>query len=387
MYAMRNIKFMRNALIIGGTNGIGLAIAINIAGTYDKVYILGRHKPTITLKENIIFEKFDLFKNDIDNLKKFLFVDLLIITAGIGRLAKFNTFTIYEISQIVNTNAVAIMQILSLFSEKLICKEKFFCGVVTSIAGIVNSPLYSVYSASKAALHKYIEAVNTELYMLNSDNVITNIAPGFIANTSFNGEVTHLEKLNFVAEEFIQAIFNKEKLYIPKYKEVYKNVIEKYYFFPDNFGIESYDYKLKSGRICNKPLTKVGYLSGTFDLFHIGHLNLLKRAKEYCDYLIVGVHKDASHKGKTTFISFEERKKIVAAIDVVDKVIESLPEDNMVWPLIHYDYLFVGSDYKGSERFNRYEEYFKDKSVRIIYFPYTQGTSSSKLREALGKLK
>lgn len=71
----------------------------------------------------------------------------------------------------------------------------------------------------------------------------------------------------------------------------------------------------------------VGYLSGTFDLFHIGHLNLLRRAKQYCDYLVVGVHKDASHKGKTAFIPYEERVEIIRSIGNVGKVIPSEPED------------------------------------------------------------
>lgn len=132
-----------------------------------------------------------------------------------------------------------------------------------------------------------------------------------------------------------------------------------------------------------KSMVKIGYLSGTFDLFHVGHLNLLERAKKYCDYLVVGVNKNAAHKGKVTFTPLEERMRIVGAIGIVDKVIEAYPEDDEAWNEIKYDYLFVGSDYKGSERFNRYEEYFVDKNVEIIYFPYTQGTSSSKLREAL----
>ena len=134
----------------------------------------------------------------------------------------------------------------------------------------------------------------------------------------------------------------------------------------------------------NKKTTgKIGYLSGTFDLFHVGHLNLLERAKKYCDYLIVGVNSNASHKGKITFIPLEERMRIVGAIGIVDKVIEAYPEDSEAWDEFKYNYLFVGSDYKGTERFNRYEEFFKDKGVKIIYFPYTNGTSSTQLRAAL----
>jgi len=155
------------------------------------------------------------------------------------------------------------------------------------------------------------------------------------------------------------------------------------------FGLSSIEYKQKSGRLDTptKPQLKIGYLSGTFDLFHIGHLNLLKRAKQYCDYLVVGVHADASHKGKTTYIPFEERKAIVESISYVDQVITSCKEDVDVYKkdIIKYDFLFVGSDYKGTERFNSYEEYFADKGVQIVYFPYTKGTSSTQLREAIAK--
>ena len=136
-------------------------------------------------------------------------------------------------------------------------------------------------------------------------------------------------------------------------------------------------------KLVENKTVKIGYLSGTFDLFHVGHLNLLERAKKYCDYLVVGVNANAAHKGKITFIPLEERMRIVRAIGIVDKVIVAYPEDSEAWDEIKYDYLFVGSDYKGSERFNRYEEYFADKNVEIIYFPYTQGTSSTKLREVL----
>ena len=122
---------------------------------------------------------------------------------------------------------------------------------------------------------------------------------------------------------------------------------------------------------------------GTFDLFHIGHLNLLRRAKEQCDYLGVGVHQSGAGKGKETFIPFEERLEIVANCQYVDKAVQSFTEDSDAYDAFHYDKLFVGSDYKGTERFMRYEEYFKDKGVQIVYFPYTQGTSSTQLREKL----
>lgn len=129
----------------------------------------------------------------------------------------------------------------------------------------------------------------------------------------------------------------------------------------------------------------VGYLSGTFDLFHIGHLNLLRRAKEQCDYLIVGVHDSGKWKGKETFIPFEERKEIIAACRYVDQVVDSPVEDSTAWDMYHFDKLFVGSDYKGTPRFQRYEEYFRDKGVEIVYFPYTQSTSSTQIRALVSK--
>ena len=115
----------------------------------------------------------------------------------------------------------------------------------------------------------------------------------------------------------------------------------------------------------------------------IGHLNLLIRAKDYCDQLIVGVHKDASHKRKATFIPFQERLEIIKGIKYVDRVVESCPEDSDAYIEFKYDYLFVGSDYKGSERFNRYETFFKDKDVKIIYLPYTKETNSTQLRNII----
>jgi glycerol-3-phosphate cytidylyltransferase-like family protein len=101
---------------------------------------------------------------------------------------------------------------------------------------------------------------------------------------------------------------------------------------------------------------------------------------------VVGVHKNASHKGKTVFIPFEERCEIVKNIKYVNHVIESKPEDCDVYDDLKYNFLFVGSDYQGTPRFDRYEKFFQDKNVKIIYFSYTDGTSSTKLREVLEKV-
>ena len=191
-----------------------------------------------------------------------------------------------------------------------------------------------------------------------------------------------------LADEILCHMFGRETLFIPQYDEVYQGVLQRYQEDPHRFGVESYDYKYKSGRMSGRSQVKTGYLSGTFDLFHIGHLNLLRRARQYCDYLVVGVHRNASHKRKDTFIPFEERAEIVRSISYVDRVIESLPEDSDVYKtgIVRYDYLFVGSDYKGTERFEAYERYFADKGVKIVYFPYTEGTSSTQLRGAITKL-
>lgn len=135
---------------------------------------------------------------------------------------------------------------------------------------------------------------------------------------------------------------------------------------------------------------KIGYTTGVFDLFHIGHLNLLKRAKERCEYLIVGVSSDelVSYKNKRAVIPFEERIQIVQSIRYVD---QAVPQYNMnkmeAWEKYHFDVMFVGDDWKNTEKWNRYEREFKAVGVDIIYFPYTKNTSSTLLNETLLKLR
>lgn len=379
---------MKKGIIIGGSNGIGLALVNNLLKQDYFVYIFDKEKPS---SENLINDNYEYIKCNLLDFDDELFanysnnmdINLLIITAGFGRVMKFKYLHQSEIQNIMQVNCISIMKIIHHFYHRINNTNTFYCGIMGSIAGLISSPLFSVYSASKGALHRFIESLNIELEMNNINNRITNISPGSIKGTRFNGGQNNLEETQILAQEIIDNIFLRNTLFIPQYANIYQNVIQNYLTDSHKFGLESYKYKEKSGRIIEKSTVCIGYLSGTFDLFHLGHLNLLKKAKEQCDYLIVGVHPDASHKGKQTFIPFDERMKIVAGCRYVDKVVQSCKEDSDAWKIYHYNKLFVGSDYKGTERFIKYEQYFKDKNVEIIYFDYTKGTSSSLIRQKI----
>lgn len=134
---------------------------------------------------------------------------------------------------------------------------------------------------------------------------------------------------------------------------------------------------------------KIGYTTGVFDMFHVGHLNILQNAKKYCDFLIVGVTTDelVSYKNKKAIIPFEERLRIVENIKCVDKVV---PQINMnkieAWNNLLFDVVFVGDDWKGTLKWNEIESEFNKINVDVIYFPYTKGTSSTMLRDTLIKI-
>lgn len=131
----------------------------------------------------------------------------------------------------------------------------------------------------------------------------------------------------------------------------------------------------------------VGYTTGVYDMFHIGHLNILKSAKEQCDYLIVGVSTDelVQHdKNKLPIIPFKERCAIVEAIKYVDQVVPQ-PDKNKfgAWEKYHFHKMFVGSDWKGTPQWQVFEEQFAPVGVEIVYLDHTDGISSSILREKL----
>lgn len=132
---------------------------------------------------------------------------------------------------------------------------------------------------------------------------------------------------------------------------------------------------------------KVGYTTGVFDMFHIGHLNILRHAKELCDYLIVGVTTDElcfKRKNKYPIICEEDRMAIVDAIEYVDKVVPQI-DMNKIKPVVDFgvDVVFVGSDWKGTEAWNQYEKDFAEHDCSVVYLDHTDGISSTILREKL----
>ncbi len=134
----------------------------------------------------------------------------------------------------------------------------------------------------------------------------------------------------------------------------------------------------------------IGYTTGVYDLFHIGHLNLLKNAKGMCDKLIVGVTVDelVSYKGKRAMIPFEDRIEIVRSCKYVDAAVPQCDMDKLsACKKLGASVLFVGDDWYGTEKWKEYEAAFTKEGIRIVYFPYTKGISSTQIQKALDAVR
>lgn len=134
---------------------------------------------------------------------------------------------------------------------------------------------------------------------------------------------------------------------------------------------------------------KIGFTDGVYDMFHIGHLNMIKEAKKRCDFLIVGVHADEivqAYKHRKTVIQENERREIIEAIRYVDKAVINRTRDKLeLLELYHFDVVFIGDDWKGTERWNHFEKVLGERGVSVEYIPYTKGISTTKIRETLGE--
>lgn len=243
---------MRRALVVGGANGIGLAIATQLAESpaCEKVYIVDKAEVT----EDYMNGKFECFKLDLtcadySFFDRFDDIDTLMITAGFGRLALFRDIAEEQIDQYFAVNTLPAIHLIKRFYAKLESSADFRCGVMVSIAGFMSSPFFSLYAATKAALKVLIESINVELEKAGTTNRILNVSPGSIKGTSFAAGKTDLSQLRPLAAEIIEHLESKDDLFIPQYDEVYREVLGRYH---DDFraeGRHSYDYKMRSGRM------------------------------------------------------------------------------------------------------------------------------------------
>lgn len=243
---------MKNALVVGGANGIGLAIASDLAARKDieKVHIIDRSEINERyLHPKFEFHQFDLTSDDYSIFDKFKDIDTLMITAGIGKLALFRDVSEEHIIKSFQVNSLSVIRIIKHFYDKLESLDDFYCGVMVSIAGFMSSPFFSVYGATKAALKIFIESINVELEKSGTSNRVLNVSPGSIKGTSFYAGETDLSVLKSLSAEIIDNMVNKNDLLIPQYDTIFKEVLERYHKDFRAEGLHSYEYKLESGRL------------------------------------------------------------------------------------------------------------------------------------------
>ena len=242
---------IKRILVVGGANGIGLSIATELAkrAEVEKVYIVDK----AALSEDYSNPKFESFQFDLTNedysfFDRFTDINAMMITAGFGRLSLFKDVTEQHIIDSFNVNTIPVLRLIKRFYGKLEGQEDFYCGVMDSIAGWMSSPFFAVYGSTKAALKIFIESVNVELLKSGSSNVILNVSPGSIKGSAFYGKENDLEALYDLTNEILYHLENKDDLFIPKYEEVFKTVLQRYH---DDFrkeGAHSFDYKINSKR-------------------------------------------------------------------------------------------------------------------------------------------
>ena len=243
---------MKNALVVGGANGIGLAIATQLAQRDDieNVYIIDRAPIAEGYNHlKFVYEQFDLSESDYSIFDRYQNIQVLMITAGFGRLALFRDIDENHIINSFNVNTIAVLRIIKKFYNKISSDIDFYCGVMVSIAGFMSSPFFSVYGATKAALKIFIESVNVELAKSGSSNRILNVSPGSIKGTSFNNGQTDLNLTKDLSCQILKHLFDKDDLFIPHYDDIFEEVLERYHKDFRAEGIHSYEYKSNSGRL------------------------------------------------------------------------------------------------------------------------------------------
>jgi short-subunit dehydrogenase len=201
--------------------------------------------PDTYAENRVLYIPCDLSVGDFSCLEEAVDIQALYITAGFGHLKFFQELSESYIQNSFSVNAVAPIQIIRHYYDRLLSNEDFHCAVMVSIAGRLSSPLFSVYSATKAALSKFIEAVNVELDVQGSKNRILEVSPGSLKGTGFTGGSSQPELTATLAEEIIFRAGRHEELFIPQYEDVFKGVLARYEADAHQFGVDSYWYKKK----------------------------------------------------------------------------------------------------------------------------------------------
>ena len=234
------------ALVVGGSSGIGLSIVLNLLGKGESVYVVDKNPfPEEYSCDRVTYIPCDLSQGNNSCLDNAGDIKALYITAGFGHLKFFQELSEEYIQGSFSVNAVAPIQIIRHYYDRMLAEKDFTCAVMVSIAGRLSSPLFSVYSATKAALSKFIEAVNVELDVQGSRNRILEVSPGSLKGTGFTGGASQPELTAALADEIIARAKRHERLFIPQYEEVFKGVIARYEADAHKFGVESYWYKQK----------------------------------------------------------------------------------------------------------------------------------------------
>ena len=236
----------RRILIVGGANGIGLAMATAWARRSDveRVYVVDKSPLAPEHRqEKIEALQFDVTTTDYTFFDRFADIDTLMVTAGLGRQALFRDVEEGYIRESFEVNALPAMRLAKHFYHRLEGAEPFRMGVMVSIAGFMSSPFLAVYAATKAALKIFIESINVELEQAGSKNRILNVSPGKIRGTKFHDNSTDLTLITPLALDIIQHLEAGHDLFIPKYDEIYHQVLERYHQDFRAEGRHSYEYK------------------------------------------------------------------------------------------------------------------------------------------------
>lgn len=350
---------MKKAVVVGGSNGMGLAVSAeltkkgyfveiaDIAAPSEEELGAGTEAYHYTYTNLLYFDE-DLFRALAADEE----VKALVITAGIGRIADFQFHHIAEIDKTFTIDTVSTIKILRMFYDRILSPETFYTAVMGSIAGWMSSPCASVYSAAKAGVIRLIESVNIELEMSGSPNRILDVSPSSFKGSKFYGGRNDLSIMSGLASEIVKRMSARETRFIPQFEEIFKGVLERYTTDPHEYGVHSYKYKESSGRKDNAERVKIGYLCGSFVPFDAEKVAVLKAAKNKCDYLIVGVISEQVDPA-----AFEDVKAVVGACRYVDRVVDGsipVPEVCEKW---HFNRLFKVLENEGTGVSVECEEY------------------------------